>query len=870
MKRFFTLLFTALTIVACTETDKEMDTPPTNDTEQPDDGTNEGENEGTNEGTNEGDNESHVITITIEGNDDTRVHLNEARKTVWDENDLLSVFYRTATYQQWQFQGSTGDREGTITPVGEVENTETNGNIVVLYPDNSSYTYDMENNTIAATVSATQHYAEGSYGAEGNILVAQSATNSVSLKNVYGWLRVELTGKSTSIASIKLTGNDNEQLAGAVTINPAEATATFASTGDTEVTLTCDGGVALSDTNTSFYLGLVPQTFQKGITIEITDTNGGKMVKSTSKPVAILRNAIQPMSAFEYIPDATDEEIEKKFPANTSIWYGNSQLTFSSSPTNANIVKHEFGACANGECFAFYGMDFDAEVTTINAAAFHGKKVDIIYLPHSVKTIGQSAFLGIQELEEVHIGRGVEKFETGAFSNCGNLQRLYIRAVTPPSLGDYALLRNSTGDYVYIGALIYVPEEAVETYKAHAQWGKYANYIVGYNFVAGEAAGGGNTGGGDASSQFNHRLLILDHTDEGCGYCPEAMDRLYALANSEYTDCYHEVTLHAGSMSSSDPAYSAAARAVYYFQGAGGLPTIYLNYKGGKIPRGNSDEEFLTTMSNTFNVYRSKTGAAVGIAMETSVSGSTLNVEVEVTSAEEQRYYLAVWVLENNIDGSGQSNATKPHHKVYNHALRYIATEYDDTYMSGNSLGKMAVGATNTKSFTIPIASNWVAGNLEVLAIVSANDEVVNCALCPAGQSKDYEYLDTDNGCGNDDIIDGGNDDPNAIQLTTMTYEGYADSYGSYSFKFTDGNTSSVSLHINEGAASSDGISNCQLVTSEYRSQAGNINKFFADSVKIDGVSKKVSSGTMLVLQGKMSLSLTFTDDTTQAFTYTF
>lgn len=45
---------------------------------------------------------------------------------------------------------------------------------------------------------------------------------------------------------------------------------------------------------------------------------------------------------------------------------------------------------------------------------------------------------------------------------------------------------------------------------------------------------------------------------------------------------------------------------------------------------------------------------------------------------------------------------------------------------------------------------------------------------------------------------------------------------------------------------------------------------FAADNVKINGVSKKANGGTLTVLQGNMSLSLTFTDGTSQAFTYTF
>lgn len=865
MKRVFLFLFAALATVACTQ--------PQINVERPDDKVNT----------------DYTLNVGFETGDDSRVQLDEAGKTVWVKDDLVSVFYRTTVYQKWQFNGNTGDRSGTISPVGDVQVPTVSGNIVVLYPDNENYIYDINRNAVKASVASEQTYAENSYGDGGNLMVAQSTSNDILLKNVYGWLKINLTGDTQLITSIKLSGNNNEQLAGDVTVYAADATASFISTDTpaTTITLTSEDGVPLmTDEATAFYIGLLPTTFEKGITIEIENIGGETMTKSTNKKVVIERRTIQPMATFEFVPETSDEEaVEAKYPYDTSIWYnttGSTQLTLSTSPTNANITNHAFGACANGSCYAYYAVDFDADVTSINQAAFYSSTLKIIYLPNTVTTINQSAFAACSNLETVHLGSGIETIGKYAFTNCSNLQSLYIRATTPPSLGDDALMRDDpvSGAYAYVGALIYVPESAVDAYVNDPAWAPYKEYIVGYNFATGESTGGGSGSGSGSTvvSQFNQRLLIIEHTDVACSYCPEAMDRMYALANSEYANYYNEVTVHAGTMNSTDdPAYSTYAATLDTFQGIDNLPVIYLNYFGGAIPRGDSDDYFVnTTMRNTFNSYRSKTGAAVGIAIETAAESGTLNVNVDVKSAKKMEYLIAVWVLENNIYSPAQNNATLERHKIYNHALRYVATSFKKSDISGDELGELEVDEVAEVSYSIPIDSSWTTENLEVIAIVSAYDEngkyeVVNTAVCPVNSAKDYEYLsdvESDDE-ENDEIVDGGEDE-NAITLTSFTYDStYTYSYGVFTYNFTDGDSTSLTLYVTEWSGQPTYIKDGQFTYAESITASASQGKIFAKNVKVKGVSKKVTDGHMIILGGKMTLTLTFDDTTEQTFLYT-
>lgn len=246
------------------------------------------------------------LSVGFESNN-TRIQLDQTGKSVWNVNDTVSVFYNSEENQEWKFQGATGDRVGTILPTNQAVTSNINGNIVVVYPYDADTKYYVQDNTVKTTVAQHQQYAEESYGSNGNILVAQGTNDNLSLKNVYGWLKISLTGDTQTVKSISLTGNNGEQLAGDVIINAEDATIAFCPTANPIKMLQLDSeaGVALTAEPTSFYIGVVPQIFESGITIEIENSLGERMVKSTSNRIVITRRHIMPMKAFKFEPKST-------------------------------------------------------------------------------------------------------------------------------------------------------------------------------------------------------------------------------------------------------------------------------------------------------------------------------------------------------------------------------------------------------------------------------------------------------------------------------------------------------------------------------------------------------------------------------------
>ena len=88
-----------------------------------------------------------------------------------------------------------------------------------------------------------------------------------------------------------------------------------------------------------------------------------------------------------------------------------------------------------------------------------------------IKEIGSFTFNACTALSLAIIGDTVTKIDSSAFLNCSTLARLVVKAATPPTLASDTLrgCSNLTA--------IYVPDEAVEAYKAATNWIGYAAKI---------------------------------------------------------------------------------------------------------------------------------------------------------------------------------------------------------------------------------------------------------------------------------------------------------------------------------------------------------------------------------------------------------
>ena len=376
-------------------------------------------------------------TLEVSFEEDSRIQLQNG-KTVWTEGDLVSVFYRSDANQQWKFQGNTGDRSGKLKCVSSYTSTTKLPKVVVVYPYNENYYINPQSCNVEATLPATQTYIANSYGLDGNIMVSSSEYNQVYLRSVCGWLKIQLTGAGQTVEKITLKGNNGEQVAGQLYIDTTDASVILAEnmvesddnglggmlefdeTILTEVTLNCSG-VTLGAEPTAFYIALPPQKFSKGLTIEVACSDGSTMIKSTNKSIAINRNTILPMAAFEFINPATPTT---PTPSTNEIWYtstdGNIVTPYRTNVFGANIVSNSY---ENGKGI----ITFDGDVTMIGNDAFYNcDKLTGITLPEGVISIGKNAFNNCDGLTEFTIPNSVTEIGSDAFYWCSSLTSVTI------------------------------------------------------------------------------------------------------------------------------------------------------------------------------------------------------------------------------------------------------------------------------------------------------------------------------------------------------------------------------------------------------------------------------------------------------------
>ena len=147
--------------------------------------------------------------------------------------------------------------------------------------------------------------------------------------------------------------------------------------------------------------------------------------------------------------------------------------------TDVNIPNNvtNIGDRAFTHCYDLTGLTIGNSVTSIGASAFYiCSGLTTVDIPDSVVSIGREAFSMCRGLTAVTIGSGCTNIGTYGqytytFYNCGNLNSVTIKAVTPPEIG--------TGAFAGIGSnyVIYVPSQSVDAYKAARGWGIYASHV---------------------------------------------------------------------------------------------------------------------------------------------------------------------------------------------------------------------------------------------------------------------------------------------------------------------------------------------------------------------------------------------------------
>ena len=260
----------------------------------------------------------------------------------------------------------------------------------------------------------------------------------------------------------------------------------------------------------------------------------------------------------------------------------------------------------------------------------------------------------------------------------------------------------------------------------------------------------GQNAGGDAvipelpadpqpgSTDFSHRILLLQHTGTACPNCPQLMASLKTLTEDDsYTEKYQHVAAH--SYNQSDPAYSKAAENLSQAFCSGYYPELTFN-----LTKENTGTSLAVDVIKSHIDNLHQDSADAGIAASVNQTGSNLGVNVQVKAARENKYRIAVWVLEDGIRAR-QDGAFEDWMNTHSNAVRVMAGSTLNLRIYGENVDVLKKGETAGKSFVIGLEDGWNAENCKVLVLLNAATDdgrynLVNCAICPIGESVAYKY----------------------------------------------------------------------------------------------------------------------------------
>ena len=374
-------------------------------------------------------------SVVDEQDSETRTYV-DGKTVMWHPGDIISHFYGSRTNAPYIYNGETPASNVKLEyyrdiDVGGLGDGVNYSRSVYPYDPQTTITVEDGIDKINVNYPTTQTYATNSFGRGANLMIATGdsylSEDVQHFRNACGYLVIKLYGKA-NVKSITLSAVDGVgKIAGNATIVTDEnkiPVTTMSDEASSYVTLDCSNGgqgVALgadAEHSTEFWFALPPVEIKGGIRIVVTDMNGNRFTKHTTKDVDIIRNEIQPMAALEFVSNT---------PAANKIWYTKVEdspigtITFGNGQTNpfdATIGAHYYDSSVGK-----WVIDFKTPVKTIKANAFNGTAIQTIVLPDGLETIEEGAFAYTQ-IQSITIPGSVNTIKAEAFGLCGQLKSI--------------------------------------------------------------------------------------------------------------------------------------------------------------------------------------------------------------------------------------------------------------------------------------------------------------------------------------------------------------------------------------------------------------------------------------------------------------
>lgn len=148
----------------------------------------------------------------------------------------------------------------------------------------------------------------------------------------------------------------------------------------------------------------------------------------------------------------------------------NSKLSGVRFPSSLKTIQ----SAAFADCKYLAEIEFAEGLDSICSSAFSKcTALTGIDLPNSLTVLGVSPFWYCDGLRSVSLGSGLKEIGHSAFNPAGTLQSVRCAAETPPVMKMYEGEYNNFTADTYSRAVLMVPEESVEAYRAAPGWNRF-------------------------------------------------------------------------------------------------------------------------------------------------------------------------------------------------------------------------------------------------------------------------------------------------------------------------------------------------------------------------------------------------------------
>ncbi len=238
-----------------------------------------------------------TVTITLDAGVSSKTMLVGDESVMWEEGDV--VFINNELF-------SVVPSEEYIN-LAYVENVPVADSYVAYY---SAQWYYLNDNGVDFHLPSTQEYREGSFAQFANPMVAigSGSDTYLSFFNAASVLKLGVKGDDVSLSSVSIAGNNGEIMAGNFFVSFddfLDGTSDFEAVpyepaGSLSIKVALPDSLKLSETPQYIYAVIPSQTYEKGFTVTLTDTEGRICVQSTTKTITANRAEILDMAEFTF------------------------------------------------------------------------------------------------------------------------------------------------------------------------------------------------------------------------------------------------------------------------------------------------------------------------------------------------------------------------------------------------------------------------------------------------------------------------------------------------------------------------------------------------------------------------------------------